>query len=290
MANLYDEYFVPGWWNSISDPEVWSRAFEIPDDVLWRARCTERARLVNNIRSNFFSSFAKFQPTSGILDPDALTIGFARRFATYKRANLILSDRARFEKLFGDKSRPIQLIFSGKAHPRDFEGKKLIKEFFNFANSSDIARGRIIFLNDYDISVSRSLVQGVDLWLNTPRRPLEACGTSGMKVLANGGLNLSILDGWWDEAYSAMNGWAIGNGSEIQNSAEQDAVDSEALYDVLEKQVIPEFFDRPDDMRIPHKWVGKMKNSIATLSPRFNTSRMVMEYAQLILSEGRRTR
>ena len=164
MANLYDEYFVPGWWDSISDPEVWSRVLEIPDEVLWRARCTERARLINNIRSNFFSSFAKFQPTSGILDPDALTIGFARRFATYKRANLILSDRARFEKLLGDKSRPIQLIFSGKAHPRDFEGKKLIQEFSTLPTVLTSHEGRIIFLNDYDISVSRSLVQGVDLW------------------------------------------------------------------------------------------------------------------------------
>lgn len=271
MASLYDKYLGKGWESSMTDADMWNRVNRIPEELLWALRTNARKKLIDYIKENYSQNSS--------FDPDALTIGFARRFATYKRANLVLQDGERIKRILSDGSRPVQFIFSGKAHPKDFEGKKLIQDICGFSSNLDLSKGKVIFLKDYDITLSQHLVQGVDLWLNNPRRPLEACGTSGMKVLANGGLNLSILDGWWDEAFTASTGWAIGSGSEVYDYSKQDNIDSENLYDALETQVVPEFFER-DQSGIPRKWVNRMKRSISAHTARFSTNRMVMEYAQ----------
>lgn len=271
MASLYDEYLGNGWEYSVTDADMWNHINQIPEELLWALRVKSRKKLIEYIKENYSQN--------SNLDPEALTIGFARRFATYKRANLVLQDRERIKSILSDRSRPVQFLFSGKAHPKDFEGKKLIQDICGFSSNLDLSKGKVVFLKDYDITLAQHLVQGVDLWLNNPRRPLEACGTSGMKVLANGGLNLSILDGWWDEAFTASTGWAIGSGSEAYDHSNQDKTDSENLYAALETQVIPEFFER-DQVGIPRKWVNRMKRSISTHTACFSTSRMVMEYAQ----------
>ncbi len=271
MADLFDDYFGRGWESGESEPDTWNRIHLVPNELLWALRVKSRTNLIESIRNNSGSG--------SMLNPDALTIGFARRFATYKRANLLLLDKSRLERLISNSETPVQFVFAGKAHPKDYEGKKLIQEIFNFSKKLDSSHGRFVFLNDYDIGLARNMVQGVDLWLNNPRRPLEACGTSGMKVLANGGLNLSILDGWWDEGFSVSTGWAIGSGTETHDHLAQDRADADSLYEVLEEHVIPEFYDR-NASGIPIRWVERMKRSIATLSPRFTSRRMVMEYAQ----------
>jgi len=269
MADVYDQYLGNDWKDFESSPEMWSKVTEIPSEKLWKVRCQERAKFVEFVRVSCSNH--------SLLDPDALTIGFARRFATYKRATLALSDRDRLVKLLSDTEKPVQFVFSGKAHPRDNEGKKVMQEVIRFSKSES-ARFKVAFLPDYDISKTKRLVHGVDLWLNNPRRPLEACGTSGMKVLANGGLNASALDGWWDEAYSPSRGWSIGTNTMMSDAALQDKQDSESLYDVLEHHIIPEFYDRTSG--IPMKWVERMKHSISKLCPQFNTNRMLIDYSQ----------
>jgi starch phosphorylase len=222
-----------------------------------------------------------------VLHPDALTIGFARRFATYKRATLLFQDIERLTRLLCDPERPVQIIFAGKAHPRDEDGKNLIKQIIHKARQAEL-RNHIVFIEDYDMNVARYLVEGVDVWLNTPRRPREASGTSGMKAVANGVLNLSILDGWWAEAYTPEYGWAIGHGEEYEDPAYQDAVESAALYDALEKEVVPLFYARGRD-GLPRGWIAKMKASMRALAPFFSTNRMVQEYAtSLYLPAARR--
>jgi starch phosphorylase len=213
-----------------------------------------------------------------ILDPDALTIGFARRFATYKRGALLFRDAERIARILNDERRPVQLIFAGKAHPKDHGGKELIAQIAHAARRPEFAR-RVVFIEDYDINVARHLVQGVDVWLNNPRRPLEASGTSGMKVPINGGVNLSVLDGWWVEAYSPEkeNGWAIGAGEEYSDLNYQDEVESRAIYELLEDAVAPLFYERGGD-GLPRGWIRWMKRSMETVAPVFNTSRMVGEY------------
>jgi len=214
------------------------------------------------------------------LDPRALTIGFARRFATYKRAALLFSDLSRVKKLLGDKNRPVQLVFAGKAHPQDKGGKELIRSIVHASRDADLV-GKVIFLEDYDMRIARALVSGVDVWLNTPRRPLEASGTSGMKAAANGALNVSVLDGWWDEARERHGwevGWAIGHGEEYEDGT-GDALEAEELYDLLEREVVPLFYDR-DAGGLPRAWVKRMKAAVAELVPDFNTARMVREYAE----------
>jgi starch phosphorylase len=269
MADVYDQYLGNDWKDFESSPEMWSKVTEIPSEKLWKVRCQERAKFVEFVRVSCSNH--------SLLDPDALTIGFARRFATYKRATLALSDRDRLVKLLSDTEKPVQFVFSGKAHPRDNEGKKVMQEVIRFSKSES-ARFKVAFLPDYDISKTKRLVHGVDLWLNNPRRPLEACGTSGMKVLANGGLNASVLDGWWDEAYSPSRGWSIGTNTMMSDAALQDKQDSESLYDVLEHHIIPEFYDRTSG--VPMKWVERMKHSISKLCPQFNTNRMLIDYSQ----------
>jgi starch phosphorylase len=213
-----------------------------------------------------------------LFDPDALTLGFARRFATYKRPNLLLHDPQRLLGLLTDRRRPVQLIIAGKAHPADEPGKAMIREWIQFIRGTQ-ARNHVIFLSDYDMLLTERLVQGVDVWINTPRRPWEACGTSGMKVLVNGGLNLSELDGWWAEAYTDDVGWSLGDGRDRGDDPEWDAVEAEALYDLLEYNVIPEFYDR-DPNGIPAAWVARMRESMAHLTPRFSANRTVREYTE----------
>ena len=224
---------------------------------------------------------AEIEAAAEVLDPDALTIGFARRFATYKRATLILSDLNRLGRMLTDNKRPLQIIFAGKAHPKDDAGKEMIRRITEVSRDPELGR-RIVFLADYDMAVARYLVQGVDLWLNTPLRPNEASGTSGMKAAANGVLNLSVPDGWWDEVWndpqnSRQMGWAIGKGEDYSDRQYQDQVEAQALYDLLERDVIPTFYDRGPD-RIPRKWVERMKTSISSLCPFVNTHRMVRDY------------
>jgi glycogen phosphorylase len=294
FASLYDEFLGDGWIGRTDDPEVWAAVSAIPDDLLWRAHCAERSKLIRFVNSR------TLHETGGSLkkplSENALTIGFGRRFATYKRATLFLHKREELARLLQNSSRPLQFIFSGKAHPKDHEGKKLIQEIISFAKS-DEANGRIVFLADYDISIARRLVQGVDVWLNNPRRPLEACGTSGMKAISNGVLNFSVLDGWWDEAYSSDTGWAIGQAdakasrnSLYEYSGEpSDRSDVESLYSILQDGIIPEYYERGPD-GIPARWVARMKRSIAKDSHRFNTRRMVIEYARLLYFDKRYAR
>lgn len=270
MIDLLNEYLGPDWIQNNWKSEVWRLVSKIPQDRLWEIRQKSRADLIRYINR-------RSDTGRNTLDANALTVGFARRFATYKRATLLFSDPLRLERMLGDVERPVQFIFAGKAHPRDHEGKKMIQEIISFLRKQS-AGGRIVFVPDYDIDVARNMVQGVDLWLNNPRRPLEASGTSGMKVLCNGGINLSVLDGWWDEAYTPSNGWAIGTGSSESNYTLQDRQDAESLYDLLQNHVLPEFYERTNG--IPSRWVDRMKRSMSNLTPRFSSNRMVIEYAE----------
>ena len=286
MAALYDRYLGPGWHEKPAKADVWQAANHIPDTELWRTHERRRERLVVFARQRLAEQLAKRGASSSemasaeeILDPEALTIGFARRFATYKRANLLLADTDRLAKLLCDPDRPVQVIFAGKAHPRDNPGKDLIRQIIHIARQEPFHRS-VVFLEDYDVNVARYLVQGVDIWLNTPLRPMEASGTSGMKVAANGGLNVSILDGWWAEGYDPSVGWAIGSGETYDDLEYQNSVESQALYDLLEKEVVPTFYDRGPD-KLPRRWVAKMKATMCKLAPRFNTNRMVREYAEI---------
>jgi len=292
MADLFERYLGPKFVEEPMATEVWQRIYDIPDAELWRTHERRRERLVAFARRRLSSRLERRGAPSSevafadeVLDPRALTIGFARRFATYKRATLLLQDPERLARLLTDPERPVQLLFAGKAHPADHPGKELIRQLIHFSRDERFRRS-IVFLEDYDINVARYLVQGVDVWLNTPRRPLEASGTSGMKAAANGALNLSILDGWWDEGYSPEVGWAIGNGEEYDNVEEQDAIEGRALYDLLEKEVIPLFYNRGRD-GLPRGWIAKMKASMSTLGPMFNAHRMVAEYTErFYLSAG----
>jgi starch phosphorylase len=221
---------------------------------------------------------SEVEQAAEILNSQALTIGFARRFATYKRSTLILKEKERLARILTDKDRPVQIIFAGKAHPHDNPGKEMIREIIHFERTPGIRR-RMVFLEDYDMVVARYMLQGVDVWLNTPRRPLEASGTSGMKATLNGAINLSILDGWWDEAYTVQSGWSIGRGEEYSDEAQQDDIESRALYDLLEKEIIPLYYTRGAD-DLPRQWISKMKSAMRAIGPEFNTNRMVREYTE----------
>ncbi len=282
MQALYERYLGLHWDGKLQT-SAWERIDRIPDAELWRTHERRRERLVAFSRSRLRKQLqargatpAEFALAEEALDPEALTIGFARRFATYKRGTLLFRDLNRLEAILNAKDRPVQIIFSGKAHPRDHGGKELIAEIHHLSRRPDLRR-RIVFLEDYDMNVARYLVQGVDVWLNNPRRPLEASGTSGMKVCANGGLNLSILDGWWDEACTGENGFAIGKGEEYSDGAYQDDVESRSMYDLIEHDLVPRFYQRGTD-GLPRAWLRMMKASIRTLAPVFNTGRMVAEY------------
>ena len=258
---------------------------KISDEQLWQLRTTARNALIGYARERLFRQLtasaawpAALEKTTQLFDPNALTLGFARRFATYKRPNLLLHDPDRLRRLLMDSQRPIQLIIAGKAHPADQAGQALIQEWIRFIRQPQ-TRLHVIFLSDYDTQLAEHLVQGVDVWINTPRRPWEASGTSGMKVLVNGGLNISELDGWWAEAYAPEVGWALGDGLEHGDDPHWDAVEATALYDLLERQVIPEFYAR-DERGIPTAWVKRMRESMARLTPRFSANRAVREYTE----------
>jgi starch phosphorylase len=257
---------------------------EIDDEEVWQAHQTQKERLARFVRVRMREQFARHGCSSDELReiseqfrPDRLTIGFARRFATYKRADLLFRDLHRVRALVADRDRPVQIVIAGKAHPADHPGQELIQHIYQLSQSSSL-RGRIFFLEDYDMRVGRVLVQGVDVWLNTPRRPMEASGTSGQKAAANGSLNLSILDGWWPEAYNGENGFAIGEPRDYDDPEIHDREDALALYEVLEQEVVPTYYDR-DDADIPRRWVEMMKNAIAYCLPHFSTGRMVRDYA-----------
>jgi starch phosphorylase len=288
MGALFTRYVGPRWSEAPDDKDLWARVQDIPDAELWATHEHRRHRLVMLTRrwlraaaERRRASTNEIEGCDEVLDPRALTIGFARRFATYKRAALLFTDLDRVKRLLGDPERPVQLVFAGKAHPQDKGGKELIRSIVH-ASRDPALRGKVVFIEDYDMRIARALVSGVDVWLNTPRRPLEASGTSGMKAAANGALNVSVLDGWWAEAWAAHGndvGWAIGRGEEYADD-QGDRVEAEELYDLLEREVVPVFFQREARDRLPRAWIKKMKGAIGHLVPTFNTARMVREYAE----------
>jgi glycogen phosphorylase len=284
MLELLDRYFGPRFTDETTYLNIWDRMDRISDEELWRTHERRKERLVAFVRDRFKKQLKSRGVSANqhftadeVLSPYTLTISFARRFATYKRATLLFRDPERLKKLLSDNEKPIQLIFSGKAHPNDIPGKQLIKDIVHFASQPEV-RSKIVFLENYDISIAKYLVSGSDLWLNTPRRPLEASGTSGMKASINGVLNLSILDGWWAEAYDPSLGWAIGAGEEYSDDELQDEIESKALFDLLERDIIPMFYNRGRD-RLPRQWIAKMKRAMTSVGKRFASHRMLMEYA-----------
>ncbi|MBV9490407.1 MAG: alpha-glucan family phosphorylase, partial [Verrucomicrobia bacterium] len=285
FQRIYDRYLGPDWEEHLTDTEYWRRVIDIPDEVLWTTRQALKQRLIEFIRKRLRIQRARhgespkeLRRINSILNPEVLTIGFARRFATYKRGNLLFSNRERLLRLVQNTERPVQFIFAGKAHPRDEPGKRFIQEVCQASREAGLEHA-VVFVEDYDTYIGRRLYQGVDLWLNNPLRPLEASGTSGMKLPPNGGLNFSVLDGWWCEGYNGKNGWAIG--AEITGGPDefQSAVDSDSLYNILENQIIPLYYAKPDG-RLPIAWIQLMRESIRSVTPVFNTHRMVTEYTE----------
>ena len=273
-----DEHFTD-WRDFTSAPVVWNRVYELPDETLWEYR--------NALRRDLVAYLNAYVPRQTLrqeinLDPDALTIGFARRFATYKRAPLLFHDFERIVRIFGRGDRPVQVLYSGKAHPADEGGKQFIRTIFEMTQASEL-RGRLVFVENYNMAIGRLLTSGCDVWLNNPRRPMEASGTSGQKVCIHGGLNLSILDGWWPEGYNGRNGWAIGidSSSEYHDVHQQDRDDARYLYDTLEYDVVPAFYER-DERGIPVRWIQYMRNAFASLAMQFSGQRMVAEYYERV--------
>jgi starch phosphorylase len=281
ITDVLSRYVLPEW--DEAGPDLWARISEAPDDELWRAREQARERLVTFVRRRLKEAAAvrgltgsDVAWTSEVLDPRVLTIGFARRFATYKRATLLLSQPDRLRELLLSPDRPMQLVFAGKAHPADEQGKEMIRQIVAFSSDPAI-RHRIVFVDDYDIAVARALYQGSDVWMNNPRRPQEACGTSGMKSALNGGLNLSILDGWWHEMFDGQNGWAISSAEDVGDIERRDRLEAGALFDLLERQVVPLFYERYGGP-VPRRWLKKVRKSLSSLGPRVTASRMVADY------------
>jgi len=285
MLELLDRYFGPRFYEEPANLEMWDLMDRISDEELWRTHERRRERLVVLARDRLKKSMKRLgvsdvamRRADDALSPYALTVSFARRFATYKRGNLLLRDPDRLIRLVSDSNRPVQFVFAGKAHPHDLPGKEIIKELVHFSRKDEV-RSRIIFLEDYDMTMSRYLTAGSDVWLNTPRRPLEASGTSGMKAGINGVLNCSVLDGWWAEGYRPEIGWAIGSGEEYKDEALQDQIESEALYDLLEREIVPMFYQRGRD-GLPRDWIKRMKASIKAIGQEFSTHRMLKEYSE----------
>ncbi|MEI6714678.1 MAG: alpha-glucan family phosphorylase [Verrucomicrobiota bacterium] len=296
FAALYDKH-LPNWEERLTDVDFWRGVYDIPDDAIWTTHQALKLRLIEFVRERVRSqrqrlgeSPEKQRAASRLLNPEVLTIGFARRFATYKRATLLFSDPERLIKLMNNAERPVQFVFAGKAHPKDEPGKRFIQEVYKFTRMPEF-ENRIVFLEDYDTYVGRRMYQGVDLWLNNPLRPLEASGTSGMKLPPNGGLNLSVLDGWWCEAFAQneKSGWAIGK-EILDGSAEfQNEVDVASLFHILETQVVPLYYAKPDG-RLPLAWIQLMRESIRSITPVFNTHRMVREYTERLYEPAARAR
>ncbi len=285
MQLLYDRCFPSDWMSRLGEPEVWQAIHQVDPGELWETHNALKNLLLSFIRRRLSrqgrrrgESDDSVEHARNLLDPSILTIGFARRFATYKRAGLLMADIDRFAKIVNHPERPVQFIFAGKSHPKDEPGKELIQQIANLRHDPRF-ENRVVFIEDYDINVCRHLIQGVDVWLNNPRRPLEASGTSGQKVVLNGGLNCSILDGWWAEAFDGTNGFAIGTGTSHVSDEISDVRDGESLYRVLEEEVTPLFYDRDID-GLPLRWVQMMMNSIGSLAWRFSSHRMVMDYTR----------
>lgn len=283
MSEVLNRRFSPMW--AEAGRGRWDRIDEITDGEIWRARERARERLVYFVRERLFGqlqargmSGSELAWTQDVFDPNALTIGFARRFAPYKRGTLLLTDERRLKRLLLSGERPVQVVISGKAHPLDDGGKHLIQQLVHLAADPEV-RDRFVFIEDYDIEVARHLVQGCDVWLNNPRRPMEASGTSGMKAALNGVLNLSILDGWWDECYDGTNGWAIGTREPFEDPDHQDKVEASALYDLLEREVVPRFYERPEGP-LPRRWVERVKSNLRSLGPFVAADRMVRDYVE----------
>jgi starch phosphorylase len=283
LASIYDQYLQPDWRERLDDAKMWEAVGEIPAQEIWEMHRKRKRRMVSYVRERSVNSAiqrkasaAEVRRLQEVLDPDVFTIGFARRFATYKRATLIFRDVERLKKILNNPKMPVQIVIAGKAHPRDHPGKTLIREIVTLSRDPEISK-RLIFVEDYSIQVAREMVQGVDLWLNNPRRGEEACGTSGMKAAMNGVLNLSVLDGWFDEAYEHSGGWAIGDRQPY--AEDQDDLHASALYSTLENEIVPLFYhNHAADDDIPTEWVRRMKTCIANLSPRFGCGRMLAEY------------
>jgi len=292
MNLLFQKYIAPDWHDQVDNPQIWEEIDRIPDHELWAVRKHLKRKLTiycNQIARTKWQE-GGLHPiqvvASGVLmEPYSLTIGFARRFATYKRANLILKDYDRLLKLVTNERMPVQIVFSGKAHPADEPGKLIIQQIYRAVKDSKMG-GRLIFLEDYDMNISRLLVQGVDVWLNTPRRPNEASGTSGMKAAINGVINFSVLDGWWREGYNGKNGWPIGDDTEYQDANQQDDIDSRNLYDTLENEIVPLYYKSRSADNLPNDWIAKIKETIRSNAPRFSTRRMVREYMDRLYLNG----
>jgi starch phosphorylase len=285
LGKLFALYLGPDWYSQVDDESLWAGLDAIPNTELWEVRLHLKRKLAFYLRERVRDRWTAggFHPvqvvSSGVLvNPYALTIGFGRRFATYKRASLVLTDVDRLLELINRPNAPVQVLFAGKAHPADEDGKQLVQKIYRQVKRAE-AGGRIVFLEDYDMNLARYLVQGVDVWLNTPRRPMEASGTSGMKAAINGVLNLSVLDGWWREAYDGRNGWAIGEDRQLESNEAQDAADAESLYATLENEIIPLYYRR-DPKEVSHEWIARMKASMKAVIPRFSTRRMLKEYVE----------
>ena len=293
MSELYDQYLGEDWANREIDDRMWERVDEIPDrEIWWRHQCLQE-RLIAFVRSHVQHTRQKrgdldesIQEAEHLFDPNVLTIGFARRFSSYKRGNLIMHDPDRARAIICNSQRPVQIVFAGKAHPADEKSKQIMQQLIEWSHHPDL-KNRIVFIEDYDMHVAEKLVQGVDVWLNNPLRPQEACGTSGQKASFNGVINCSILDGWWPEAYQTtvdgkgLNGWAIGDGTSVDDPELQNQLDADSLYELLEKEIIPCYYDR-DEEGLPRCWIAMMKASIKTVAPFFNSDRMVKEYVQKV--------
>ncbi len=282
---LFERHLGPQWNMGSTIPENSARIENVFDEEVWQAHEMCRSRLIRSVRELMHHQYARrnaplnvMKAVESVLDPDVLTVAFARRFATYKRAHLLFQDPERLEAIINSATHPVQFVFAGKAHPRDDEGKKIIRRLVEFGRKVNL-RHRFVFLEDYDMHIARMLVQGADVWLNTPRRPMEACGTSGMKAALNGVLNVSILDGWWCEGYSPERGWRIGNGEEYQDHQYQDAVESQALYNIIENEVAPLYYDR-DAGGMPSQWIRMMKSSMKMAMSQFCSLRMITEYEE----------
>lgn len=285
--DLYERYLGKDWEDRQSDPEFWRGVIDIPDDVLWQLHQTLKQRSIEFMRDRIRRQRIRNGETpdevrhvNRLLNNDVLTIGFARRFATYKRGSLLFSDPERLRRIVTNREHPVQFIFAGKAHPADEEGKKIIQEVYRYSRDPQF-EGRIVFIEDYDINIGRRLYQGCDVWLNNPLRPYEASGTSGMKLPLNGGINLSVLDGWWLESFNGKNGWAIGADIAGGSNEYQNEVDIQSLFSVLENQIVPLYYAKPDG-RLPLAWIQSMRESMRTIVPLFNTHRMVKEYDRFL--------
>ncbi len=287
MRMLYERYLGPDFLENIDDSDLWDQIENIPDSELWVVRRHLKRKLVSyaieRARTQWLSTVmhpVQIIAAGVLIDPYVLTIGFARRFATYKRASLILRDPERLIRLLNQPNAPVQIIFAGKSHPADEPGKLLIQEVYRHVKNARNG-GRLVFLEDYDINIARYLVQGVDVWLNTPRRPMEASGTSGQKAALNGVLNFSVMDGWWREGYNGYNGWAIGDDSDYADPNRQDEADAESLYDTLENEIIPLYYTNRSADGLPSEWLARVKESIRTLAPQFSMRRMIKDYTNL---------